>query len=277
MAPYPIRTLEDILSRKVFGFGPARIAVHGIAGTVENWRMTRSDPSTFQNIVRASPKHVTQLRMPIPSKANALIARKSDFARPFCVEDKEVIGGVYADGCFIHPHQAFGIVSADCATIVIHDGSGEFLIAAHAGRDSVIDREAILTGVPSREHFGVVHTVVSCAKEIGIRVRSLHLGVFGGIRSNFLHNPQHSVHGPFNQAFIKWCRNAEGAVRNSRTGDIDMYCVIQSVAVQLGIPRSNIAFDDIDTGNGEVCGVTPRWASHRHGRPLTRNLALVSR
>lgn len=260
-----------------YRFGPAIVAFHGIAGSVSNWKVDREDPESFEKIVNVLPRYVDSVRMPIPTDSNALIAHPDDFKRTFVVgEDVRISDGVKADGCIIPPYHSFGIVSADCATIVAHCNA-IFLIAAHAGRDSVIDRDAILGKPATRMRFGVVHAILSMARRAVIPKEVLHIGVFGGIRSRLYHDPDHEAHGAYNRALVRYCSDFEGAVLDEKRGEIDMYAVIRGIAISLGIPAENIAFDDVDTGKEELVGGKRRFASHRHGTPGTRNLTLVSR
>jgi len=272
-----IKKLEETSSCTRYQFGSATVAVHGIAGEVTNWKMDRDDPESFQHIADVTPDDIKTIRMPVPTKANAIIAEHTDFTRTIdAPRGVKVLDGIEADGCCIPPEHAFGIVSADCATIVVHNNA-RLLIAAHAGRDSVVDRDFVSGKPTQRHHFGVVHSAISMASQAGIPLGNLCLGVFGGIRTRLYHDPQHPVYGEFNRKLIAYCSDFPGAVLNDNTGEIDMYAVIRGIAIRLGIPRGQIAFDDIDTGAGEMIDDKPRWASHRHGTKGTRNFMLVSR
>lgn len=263
----------------VYGFGPTRVAVHGTCNGV-NWAVNRDEPESFYKIEDVVPTDVCSVRMPIPSNMNARMATSEEFESIFTSSRATFYGGVYADGCCLPHRCALGITSADCPTIVMYGGT-RFVAAAHAARDSLINREWLMHGYPgARPAEGIIQNMLILARAAGIQPSDLSLGVFGGIREGFTHHPEHEIHGEYNRALIAYCRTfgmpSKSAVRDASCGEIDLYRLIRGIAVREGISSQNIFFDEIDTRNDVTPLGEPRWASHSRDPSGKRNLVLVS-
>jgi len=263
-------------------FGPTTVYTHGIGPNI-NWKLDRKSPNAFRNIVDVLPKNIDGLWMPIPTKANAKIAHMFDFEfEDWTMHSKEesdtaVFGKCFADGTFFSDDHVFGMTTADCPVIVLYDNETGTVGAAHAGRDSVLDRYFIETeGKNSgREVFGIVNAMVEMAHSLyRVSLENLCLGIFGGMRTNFHHDPHHFSYGSYNRKLVEYCGQFEGAVLDKGTGKIDMYAVIRGIAINLGVSSENIHFDSVDTGSQVDGNGEPLWASHRL-RPGARNLVLV--
>jgi len=269
---------EVVLSRaanRMIGFGPTTVYFHGVSDET-SWNINRKNPETFDPIEGVVPYGIRRVWMPIPSQANGVITKLWQMRPQFEATGRvEFMGKVNADGCPIPTGEAFAVCSADCATVVAYSKDHLVTLAAHAGRDSVLERSFIKTGNACRQNLGVLHSIVAAMWALGYDPREVFLGVFGGIRTNFLHPPDHAEYGGFNRRLISFCKRIDGAVLDDQTGDIDMYAVIAGVAVRIGILEKHIFFDDVDTGSDVDEHGNPLWASHRHGKPGMRNLCIV--
>lgn len=245
-------------------------------------KIDRANVKSFEPIVAKLPNGIRHLYMPSPIKCNALTVEAKDFRR-----SQDVLGikpiikvhdGVYADGSYVPKGSAFAITSADCPTIVMWGKNScgvTKVCAAHAGRDSLIERSALhnLGGNGSqRAHFSVVDAARSLILNHGVVAKTLCLKIYCGIRSGFTHQQTGGKHETYNRNLINHCSQYGGAVvTDIDTGEIDLYQLIRSQAIESGILARNIKFDEADTWADD------RWASNRRNPGSDeRNLVIVS-
>ncbi|QSH39054.1 hypothetical protein JXR01_01945 [Candidatus Kaiserbacteria bacterium] len=258
------------------GFGPAEIQLFSGAGDID-WSVDRSKLDTFDEILGVTPPNIQKLWMPRPTEANGELAPQGDFSPLFDGHEHPIImGNCDADGCIVRHGDAFGLLSADCATLVAY--ADDMVIAAHAGRDSVMDRTVIAGGDPSRDYSGILESIVVEFLDAGYRPQDVHLGIFGGIQSNFLHDPTHPEYGEYNRGLIHYAKQFEGALINEEIGDINMNALIRAKATQIyGINPDKIIDDGVDSGSDRDAHGNLLWASHRHAKNghRERNFILV--
>lgn len=75
-----------------------------------------------------------------------------------------------ADAVFLEPGEAFVMSGAGCSIITAIAGS--HMIVAHASRDSLIDRGAVV-GKPIRKNVSVVHTIVEALQKRGAKATDI--------------------------------------------------------------------------------------------------------
>ena len=144
---------------------------------------------------------------------------------------------IHADGIFLKPGEAFVMSGAGCP-IIIATG-GDQMIVAHAGRDSLIDRGAVI-GNPTRKHVSVVHSIIDAFKEKGIPVSEISMCLEFSIPADvFEHQFDHPQHGEYNRAlatFInkKWSGCTLG---NGNSMFLDLESVFLKQTIEAGVQR----------------------------------------
>lgn len=277
MSPSALSALEHIETalcsvKRMYAVGQATVKVHGRS---RHWSLDCTNPESIQPIVRELPKGVTRLWAPIPTHATGHVAPTQAFSAECTIADVRVMGKVHADGCVIPKGDAFAVLSADCHTLVAYDTDNTVLIAAHAARDSVLDRKLIENRLGSRTPPGIVDAVMDEMRERNISPEDVHMHLVCGIRSGFSHLPHHRKYGAYNRALIAFARQFD-AVVDEEDGAIDMVQLITGYAhSSYGVPRRNVSCDGIDTATDTDDNGKPLWASHRHGAPGERNLVIV--
>ncbi|MDP2665457.1 MAG: hypothetical protein Q8P23_02300 [bacterium] len=102
-----------------------------------------------------------------------------------------------ADGIFLEPNETFVMSAAGCPVITA-TGDGH-MIVAHAGRDSLIDRGAVL-GEPTRKHLSVVHAIIDAFKERGVPAKDVDMCMQFSISTEvFAHEFDHPQYGRYNR------------------------------------------------------------------------------
>lgn len=114
-----------------------------------------------------------------------------------------------ADGIFLNLGETFVMSSAGCPVIIAT--AGEQMIAAHAGRDSLIDRGAVI-GEPTRSNLSVVYSIIGAFIKKGFRPSEIKMWMLFSIPpAKFKHDLNHWEHGEQNRALAefvsKWCPN----------------------------------------------------------------------
>lgn len=233
-------------------------------------KIDRDDIKSFKPIVAKLPQGTRRLYMPKPTKCNAKIVVQKDFWRNDLVDSVRVYQDVDADGCIVFRDSAFAVTSADCHTVVAYgnDSAGKLhVIAAHAGRDSLVKGSDIMT----MSSNSVVANIVAKLAEAGVSAVDMHMRVYCGIRTGFTHPLDHPRFAKKNKILLQYAGTYEGVVLNSETCEIDLYALIRGQAMDCDVPYDNIVFDDIDTGRDD------RWASkNREPDSDKRNLVIVS-
>lgn len=253
------------------------------------FKINRGNNKTLKEIAAMAPDSVHTVHMPSPVKANGEIIgihiEIPALAFPKRLGDKFVTYmSHYYDGVVLGSGEALAVTSADCPIIVLHglDKEGELhVIAAHAGRDSLLNKSLLSKGVTSptlAESNRVIYNAVMNLSLKGVDIEVMHLNVYCGIRTGFCHPPNHDQYSVYNKALLDVCHNYRtryDIVRNWDTGEVDMYRLISAQAVHIGIHPENVFFDDINTGNPDQS-----WASCRKPESRERgerNLVIVSR
>ncbi len=221
-----------------------------------------------------------ELYAPRPSTFNAHICAPGDLTDRTTLEGSDVTlcRGCDADGVVLRPQSAFWLSSADCITIIAHDpGSGQ-TVAAHGGRDCLIDRERIKGG-KRRQFESVVHAIAntfSNRKMAGVKV----FMTCGIGPENFSHPVDHEKYGLDNakMAFdiqAKWGLSC--IFGNPFQGKISLPEVIRSQFIDLGVSPHNIGYDGVETFEDRGQDGNYRWWSYRRGDGKKRNGVLVVR
>ncbi len=195
--------------------------------------------------------------------------------------------GVAADGVVLgESGQAFALSSADCPTFVLWDSITSTVIAAHAGRDSLIDRReaagAARPWEPRRK--SVVEAAISSMPLPSRRGGNARFKAFvacgiGPLRfGHRMQTPLGSNEG--NNALVKWVRLNYGDIcltGDPTDGRINLNHIIRTQCVRLGLRPEDIGYDGVDTYRDRYPDGRHIWHSHRREGDGTRNLVLVIR
>ncbi len=223
---------------------------------------------------------------PSPVHMNAEVVTPDDFkysrshkqwALPFS-ENAYLHRGVCADGLSgLSPSQGFVMSAADCALIVVR--SDETTVAAHAGRDSVIDM-LLMKGEPGRASESVVHNICTLARE---NEDLENLKVWIGFSISAGRHFQHAVNStayPHNKKLVEYISQKYGAEcfkddgQGGALGWLDLKELIRRQFIQCGIKEQDIELDSVCTRSDMRDG-KPVWYSNvRNG--VERNLIAVT-
>lgn len=143
--------------------------------------------------------------------------------------------GLPADGVFLDTGNAFMMSSSGCPIIMASAGN-EF-IAAHAGRDSLIDRGAVM-GTPIRRHISVVDTIVEKFERRGALPRDIVMVMLFAIPAEaFVHHENHPQYGPFNRALADFVGTHwhGGVFQKQKQIFLDLEKVFVEQALQQGV------------------------------------------
>lgn len=217
-----------------------------------------------------SQKHgVKKIFAPSCKKFNAEIVWEKSFRHKIRIRGGLTIRkGVFADGVVLENKQeAFFIPSADCPTVI---AAGKYVvIAAHAGRDCLLDKQKIHTGKRSRRNEGVVDAIMEKYLMAGEFIKDLHVFITCGIKSeNFPHPINHPRYGKKNKILIKHLleKYGNGCLKGKpEEGLISLDDLIKKQFVLHDVPPENITADGIDTYDDNILG-NPVWHSCARGK-----------
>ncbi|GEM_PF-2485050 len=178
-----------------------------------------------------------------------------------------------SDGIFLDAGDAFIMSAAGCPAIIATAKS--YMVVAHAGRDSLIDRQKILRGKRSRWYDSVVDAIVDNFRMKGVGAEEIILHTGFAIPSKyFWHDFDHIQWGFFNRKLLRFFRKqwprAVGRY-DERGFTIDLSGLIKDQAVSAGIKEKNVI-------TGDSLERYPELAHTRDGKdPARRNLIIIKR
>ncbi len=195
----------------------------------------------------------------------------------------KIYRGVSADGCEIPRGKYMMLASADCPTIIARSRVSGKVIAAHAGRDCLVDRTRLETGTPSRPHESVVDGIMCKFFEWNEHAQDLEVFITCGIGGeHFFHRPTDQKYGVTNRKLIAhfqrlgdYCVLAPNAF-----GGICLPAIIRTQFANHGVPEGQIANDEIDTfGDTYADTGEAMWHSSARGKTpaekAMRNLVVI--
>lgn len=203
---------------------------------------------------------------------NARVSTTLDFPVRYFLDGVEIRTGLLADAVVLRKGESAGIVTGDCPTLVIENIKTGDTVASHAGRDSNIDRQKIDTGIPSREHDGVVSSILSFTQW---NPEDLRIFICAGIAPEHFDHPwAHPTYGESNKKMTEWISENYGrecVLGDVENGCIDMPALIRAQCIHSGISAEHIQHDGIDTYSDE------RFWSHRNkNKGGGRNIVIVT-
>jgi copper oxidase (laccase) domain-containing protein len=186
-----------------------------------------------------------------------------------------------ADGLSgISPHSGYAMSAADCALVVAKNG--DFIVAAHAGRNSIIDMQAMKGGLP-RKHESVVHTICDSIKKRGLPVSQTNVWVGFSISPgpHFQHvktdprYPHNAVMVDYvTQKYGKECFKDDG--ENRTLGWLDTKELIRRQFMHLGVPEGNIVLDSMCTYSDKDARGEYIWYSNVRNGDYRNLIAVVA-
>lgn len=160
----------------------------------------------------------------------------------------------------------YAMSAADCALIVVRNG--DFIAAAHAGRNSIIDMDR-MKGKAPRENESVVHTICRRISKKKLRVEETQVWAGFSI-SPGLHFP-HAVddpRNPHNRHMVEYVRRKYGTQcfksdeQDGALGWLDTKALIRAQFMLLGVPEENIELDSMCTYSDVNNKGEPVWFSN---------------
>lgn len=232
-------------------------------------------PSTF-NAHICAPHELTEVyqgQIDLSNEENTLPPRKG----------VKIYRGVNADGCEIPQGKYMMLASADCPTIIARSRVSGKVVAAHAGRDCLVDRTHLETGTPSRPHESVVDGIMYKFLEWNVRAQDLDVFITCGIGGGyFYHRPTDQKYGATNRKLIAHFRRLGDycVLAPDTLGGICLPAIIRAQFAKYGVLEDKIANDDIDTfGDIYVDTGEAIWHSSARGKTpaekAMRNLVVI--
>ena len=229
---------------------------------------------------------------PSPIHMNAEVVTPDDFkysrghkqwTLPFS-ENAYLHRGVCADGLSeLSPSQGFVMSAADCALVVVR--CDEITIAAHAGRDSVIDM-LFMKGEAQEMRKSVVDNICEIVSSEGGDLQKLKVWIGFSISagSHFEHVVNSTAY-PHNKKLVEFVSKEYGAEcfkddgQGGALGWLDLKKLIRQQFIQRGVREQDIELDSVctccDTREGK-----PIWYSNRRQQvnreSQNRNLIAVT-
>lgn len=195
-----------------------------------------------------------KLKKQIPLRNNAILKRDKD---------------VPADGVFVRPGEAFIMSGAGCPLIIAT--AGEHAIISHAGRDSLIDRGAVM-GKPTRNCGSVVDSIINEFLNLEMPVYDINMCMMFAVPTEKFGHPENDPqYGEFNRRLGVYAHNLWPGSVVKRDGSIyiDLGALFVEQARQRGVRRAR-AVHSLDE--------YPDLAHTRDGEdPSRRNLYVVKR
>lgn len=176
---------------------------------------------------------------------------------------------VSADGVILPPGTAFVMSGAGCPLIIA--SAGEHAVVAHAGRDSLIDRGAVM-GKPTRNCGSIVDSIIDAFLNRNVPADDINMCMLFAIPpESFGHPENDSRHGEFNRRLCVYAHNLWPGSMMKKDGSIfiDLGALFVEQARQRGVRRA-WAVHSLDE--------YPELAHTRDGKDASRrNLYVVKR
>lgn len=263
-----------------------RIEAHEF-GRPHNWQLTGDESQdTIPRIALIAQEiGLKNIYAPRPSDFNGLVCTPDELGTPIQLgegEDTPILWrGCDADGVVIPAGAAFWLSSADCFTIIAHDPETGTTAAAHAGRDSVINRRRISDSSErqNRSFESVVDAIVArFSKEAVPRLKVFMTCGVGP--ESFGHPLAHPQAGEENRRLVEDILANWGPTCLSGNPSEGKICLSELIRLQflaLGTPAHHIGYDAADTCTDTDEYGEHLWWSYQRGDDLKRNGILVIR
>ena len=274
MCAYEIRA-QDF---RILAFSPNDGVQHGL----KNWSLSRlqaQDDATEHRSLATSLSKIFRKIGVRKAYAPSVGAANAAIINPFVLRQRIRLGkdirlyreyAIPADGMFVWPGEAFVMSAAGCPIIVAVSAAEGLMIVTHAGRDSLIDRGAVL-GKPARKNLSVVDAIVETMMDCGVLpgeiLMQMHLSI---PKEVFEHRFDHPQHGTYNRALnnfinMRW-PDCTTKVDNGMLLDLEALFVEQARSAGLRYVEASNSLARF-----------PELTHTRSDRPELRNLIVVKR
>ncbi len=222
---------------------------------------------------------------PSPTRMNAEIVWPGDIplgilSGSYTPADERfhILRGLYADGVRnLDYTEGYAMSAADCALIVAK--SGKLVVAAHAGRDSIIDMNYYKVG-ERRKHESVVETIcTSVFTEEDLKKLEVWVGFSISPGPHFQHvkgSPRYPHNGTMvddiTKRYGKKCFKDDG--HGGALGWLDTKELIRRQFMYFGVPENNIVLDSVCT-HSDMKGDEHIWYSNVRSGEFRNLIAVV--
>lgn len=193
--------------------------------------------------------------------------------------------GLRGDGFEIHRGDAGIIAPADCAVIVVTTPSGRVLML-HAGRDSLVDRAFLNTGIRAKPHESIIFAAwdeLCRVDKEDARLSNWHILPSISAGEHFKHDWDDPKWGASNQRLVNYITRYKHDVvgRPKKLGVIDVAALIAAQLTEFcGLSQDQITSDGRCTYKEVAVDSSPIWHSnaraiHTGSDPKARNLVVV--
>lgn len=281
------------MSRFIFN-GEVHIHGFGIAhnGPEFNWTLRGMDESTnpkkthghiFQALIGIPSLH--NIYAPSPVTFNSAILPPERFRHPekrvISFNGKHLYRGLEADGVSdLRINDGYVMSASDCALLVVMHRKKVW--AAHAGRNSLLDRRYIDVGIQSKLHHSVVDAIMEEIPEKSRSETKVFIGFTISKGSHFEYPIDHPTYGESNDNMLKWIAK-EFSPESERgrfgldfwqRGQIDIKWLIAAQCKRYGIREENIHADELCTYSDSKDG-KHLWYSERRTKGWRNLFAAV--
>ena len=207
-------------------------------------------------------KKINKIFFPNISSFTGEICEEDDFSQSTKIEKFgfEIFQNKKTEGLVVPKNAAVFLCTADCPVIVYQDYENDVLIVAHAGLNSVIDRQDVLFSRRSRFNGSVVENIIDYLDENIEETDNYEISIIGGIsHESFIYSPDNPVYGSENKKILEFLtgKYGDGVVPlGIDHGGISIPNTIKQQFVRWGINPNKINMDGIDTYTD------PRFWSH---------------
>lgn len=272
--------ISPIKPTRYFDFVDGKISI-SMFGKPNNWDNRTISDADDLNIVNLKERFeriaavckavgVHKVFCPNPTQFNAAVIQGKKLTKLIRTRDKSftMCRGQNADGVILKEDDAYWISSADCPTIVAYSPLSETAVAAHAGRDSLVNRMFLQSGrrIGDRPADSVVESIVKCfsQKEIG----NLHIAVIAGIEADLFQHPlEDAKYGVYNRQLKKYLqKTAPIAISESNNIlRINIPALIKQQFLTLGASADFFEVTSCGTMAEKDKNKLLVWWSHRRG------------
>lgn len=283
--------MKPTLSVPIFG---GEITVHGFGrehgcnfsfkgiDTSPDARETHS--GIFDALASIEGRHAYLAPSPILMNAEILKEEEMWAGNRWNFSGKSLFRSSEADGIQgITVRRGYAVSAADCALVVAKHG--DLIIAAHAGRNSVIDMD-YMKGKPERRNESVVHSIRNAIGLTGRNFRDTRVWVGFSISPgpHFAHaiNDERNPHnrkmvGEITKKYGPGCFLDDG--QEGALGWLDNKELIRRQFTTLGVREENIELDSVCTYSDKDVNGEPVWYSSKrqlvNEESQKRNLMVV--
>lgn len=265
-------------SQGVFApFSDKRVSI-SYAGRPHDYQMYRIDKKAAESkAVEFSERmgyKFGDIFMPDISGANGRVGLKARFERSKL--EPRILNSEKADGIVLDRGQMAVFATGDCPVVVMHVPQKDFVVAAHAGRQS------LLGDVTKPVGQGLSQSVIfDMARRFSFNeLRSVEVAIVLSIAGeHFEHDPNHpeekyrQVNG-YMIDFVSKIYGDDCFVDKGR-GSLSLVRLIKAQCKMIGVNLKNVASDKIDTFSTKLPDGTSAFWSNRRG-DSGRNIVLVS-